>query len=430
MAPDDRREEIVAAARAVFSESGPLGTTMRNVADRAGITETHLYRYFRKQDLYQQAVIDPLEELGRQLVDDTHYLLQRPDVQQEELLEHFHELCLAYFVALAPLLRASNLPGQGQGEWPQPQDMFPRWREVVEAVIGDVTGWGSALNVDVMVQALMGLYQILAIESVLEDRTLNIRRTAQQLTRMFAPTRLTASERRILKRAADRNEQQRPARLEALAAAAHPPEDIDGDAPRKRMRKAERQESILLAARSLFGEVGFDGARSKDIAERAGITETFLYRHFGSKEEIYELAVAAPAEGALVRHTAATQELANKYDGVRFVNEFNEVALRFYMEYGSVLATATMADLERSRRFYKDRLLPQLDALGRILVAKLGYDEREVDQRVARRAIVSVQWAVATDFEQRFPDTTIEDVALYLTRLFTAGVVPKQAGAR
>ena len=49
--PERRREEILDAARAAFRETGVHGTTMGDIADRAGITQTHLYRHFNKENI-------------------------------------------------------------------------------------------------------------------------------------------------------------------------------------------------------------------------------------------------------------------------------------------------------------------------------------------------------------------------------------------
>jgi len=37
----------------------------------------------------------------------------------------------------------------------------------------------------------------------------------------------------------------------------------------------------------LFSEQGFDGTTTREIAEAAGVNEAIIFRHFGSKEELY-----------------------------------------------------------------------------------------------------------------------------------------------
>jgi AcrR family transcriptional regulator len=51
---------------------------------------------------------------------------------------------------------------------------------------------------------------------------------------------------------------------------------------------------LLEAARALFAEKGYSGASTREIADRAGVSETMLFRHFGSKANLFEIAAVAP----------------------------------------------------------------------------------------------------------------------------------------
>lgn len=65
-------------------------------------------------------------------------------------------------------------------------------------------------------------------------------------------------------------------------------------APRGRSQQSEqRRQRILAAARVCFGEAGFAGATIGRIAERAGVSNGLLYRHFRGKEHLFEVVVAA-----------------------------------------------------------------------------------------------------------------------------------------
>jgi AcrR family transcriptional regulator len=58
-------------------------------------------------------------------------------------------------------------------------------------------------------------------------------------------------------------------------------------APRQRLPVAERRTLIVEAAGRLFGERGYDGTRIDEIATAAGVTKPIVYRHFGSKRDLY-----------------------------------------------------------------------------------------------------------------------------------------------
>jgi AcrR family transcriptional regulator len=55
---------------------------------------------------------------------------------------------------------------------------------------------------------------------------------------------------------------------------------------------AERRESILDAALIEFAERGLEGTSTEDIAKRAGISQPYLFRLFGTKKELFKASVA------------------------------------------------------------------------------------------------------------------------------------------
>ncbi|MBP0463946.1 TetR/AcrR family transcriptional regulator [Roseomonas sp. PWR1] len=55
----------------------------------------------------------------------------------------------------------------------------------------------------------------------------------------------------------------------------------------RRLASPARREQILDAAVAYFAEVGFGGT-TRDLAQRAGITQALLYRYFASKAELTE----------------------------------------------------------------------------------------------------------------------------------------------
>ena len=58
------------------------------------------------------------------------------------------------------------------------------------------------------------------------------------------------------------------------------------------MTAAERRDAVLDAALVEFAESGFDGTSTEDIARRAGISQPYLFRLFGTKRELFKASVA------------------------------------------------------------------------------------------------------------------------------------------
>ena len=60
----------------------------------------------------------------------------------------------------------------------------------------------------------------------------------------------------------------------------------------ERKSKEVRREEILDAALEVFADQGLHGASTEEIARRAGISQPYVFRLFGTKKELY-LAVVA-----------------------------------------------------------------------------------------------------------------------------------------
>jgi AcrR family transcriptional regulator len=77
--------------------------------------------------------------------------------------------------------------------------------------------------------------------------------------------------------------------------------------PRRRLTAQARKSSILAAARRAFTETGdMNGTTIKLIAERSGISEGVIYRHFESKDQLFFEAVVEPLKKAVDDLATAT----------------------------------------------------------------------------------------------------------------------------
>jgi AcrR family transcriptional regulator len=61
---------------------------------------------------------------------------------------------------------------------------------------------------------------------------------------------------------------------------------------------------LLSAAHETFGALGYRGATTRDIAERAGVTEPMIFRHFGSKAALFQEAAVEPVVGFMDDYVA------------------------------------------------------------------------------------------------------------------------------
>src|SRR5579862_8664916 len=60
----------------------------------------------------------------------------------------------------------------------------------------------------------------------------------------------------------------------------------------ERKTRDERREEMLDAALVVFAEQGYHGASTEDVARRAGISQPYVFRLFGTKKELFRAVVA------------------------------------------------------------------------------------------------------------------------------------------
>jgi AcrR family transcriptional regulator len=97
----------------------------------------------------------------------------------------------------------------------------------------------------------------------------------------------------------------------------------------KRLKAAERRASILAVAKVLFADRGYHGVSVDEIAKRLGVSPAVLYRHFDSKDALYE---------AVLNEIACHRE------------SYVEAALSGPDDFGSVLSRMTRVYIESVAR--------------------------------------------------------------------------------
>ena len=83
-----------------------------------------------------------------------------------------------------------------------------------------------------------------------------------------------------------------------------------------RLSAVERRAGILDTACRVFSDLSYRGATTAEIAHRAGVSEPILYRHFGSKRDLYLACLdeawrqlREAAEGAIERRDEAVSRV-------------------------------------------------------------------------------------------------------------------------
>jgi AcrR family transcriptional regulator len=102
-----------------------------------------------------------------------------------------------------------------------------------------------------------------------------------------------------------------------------------------RQARDEMYEGVVLdVAEGLFAEVGVDRCQVKDVAGRAGISLTTLYRYFASKEALLEGVHERRLEELMRRIGKA---MGKQRAPLEMILAANEAHLRFHMEHPAYL---------------------------------------------------------------------------------------------
>jgi len=189
----------------------------------------------------------------------------------------------------------------------------------------------------------------------------------------------------------------------------------------------------MEAALNVFARKGFSGARTKEIARAAGISETLIFQHFKTKEELYLQSVHS-----LFQHHPLISELAEKLAGEDDEEVFLTAALhiiRHGREDPRIVRLSLFSGLEGLELGHRDRHesfmasgegLP-LEELAAYLQKRIKAGVfRPVDPRVAIKLFLSMVFFTIADHHLRFTgeplDLTDQEAAEALVGLFLNGI--------
>jgi TetR/AcrR family transcriptional regulator, transcriptional repressor for nem operon len=81
-------------------------------------------------------------------------------------------------------------------------------------------------------------------------------------------------------------------------------------------RKAYERDTVLVAARDLFWERGYEATSISDLEQQTGLNRSSLYQEFGSKHELLEAALTCYADDVVAPLLAAMSEPGADLDTV------------------------------------------------------------------------------------------------------------------
>jgi TetR/AcrR family transcriptional regulator len=99
------------------------------------------------------------------------------------------------------------------------------------------------------------------------------------------------------------------------------------------MPGTDRRQQLIETALDVFSRKGFDGATTKEIAVEAGVTEAIIFRHFPTKQALYNAVVQAKRDPVeIVAWMAAVKSLTARNDDAGLFREIARVILACYRD--------------------------------------------------------------------------------------------------
>lgn len=130
------------------------------------------------------------------------------------------------------------------------------------------------------------------------------------------------------------------------------------------MAKRNTKEIILFESLKLFADKGYDGVTVRDIAAEVGIKQSSLYKHFSSKQDIFDILVATmqlrfrDASASFKLPNGELQEMAKKYatGGNEVLKKISSEIFHFYLKDPYASQFRKMLSIEKYKNKEIDRI--------------------------------------------------------------------------
>jgi AcrR family transcriptional regulator len=206
--------------------------------------------------------------------------------------------------------------------------------------------------------------------------------------------------------------------------------------PQIRVSAPDRKRQILAVATRLFARQGFSGTTTRQIAEKAGVNEALVFRHFPSKEELYWDVLESK-----ILEAAPVERIGETLNSSRGLGVFERVAyeiLELRAKDDTLSRLMLFSGLENhalAQRFfgmhvanYYDRLADHIERLmseGRL---------RRADPLLAARGFLGMvvyhSWIQDVFGGKHFRDYSLREASQTLAGIWLEGMRPQKVLAR
>ncbi len=199
-------------------------------------------------------------------------------------------------------------------------------------------------------------------------------------------------------------------------------------------RVKNRKAQIIAKATRLFSSLGYDKVRVKDLAAECEITEPALYRHYESKEAIYDAVLDTLSVN--LSHQELFDRLDKETDLGVLLNSIAEHILTFFNTHREpyrLLLYSTLGRHKKAGQVYRSIRRPYVKFLVKRLdlLRKRGII-RKKDNEITARCFVGMVFdcAACTILWSNFQGRTCSAPELIANNIpiFVGGLLKEQAG--
>lgn len=143
---------------------------------------------------------------------------------------------------------------------------------------------------------------------------------------------------------------------------------------KRRMSADDRRIQILKVATELFSKLGYNGTTTREIAERVGISEAIIFRHFGTKQELYRAILDYKAEETVGHIWAESREAMCRRDDRAFFELLAKEILTFHNKDSTLLRLLCYSALEGhelAEQFYNTAVKAARDCLAKYIEERI-----------------------------------------------------------
>ncbi|MFB3916586.1 MAG: TetR/AcrR family transcriptional regulator [Terriglobales bacterium] len=204
--------------------------------------------------------------------------------------------------------------------------------------------------------------------------------------------------------------------------------------PTSRVTGEHRRQQILTVATELFAGQGFNGTTTRHIAERAGVNEAIIFRHFPSKEDLYWAVIEQKClEGQ--GQSIVRQRLAG---GGSHQEIFAGIAQDFFrlrendFTLGRLLLFSALENHRLSHRFFRTHIAELYEELAQYIRRQIAEGKfRKVDPLLAARSfwgVIVYHFLVQELFGgKRYQRLDSGQVSQALAEIWLKGMLPGRA---